>query len=642
MQVQDEAELQWKAHRGGRRQRAQASQALQSSVQASGRRFDSDLAAYLIQEWSWGHLSAPQVQKLAQLALQDQRSMLSQLNAGQTFVSSSLQSLAGLGTCGDNPCNIDRDLKIYLGEANLPKPFVVQVHVVVQKQFALKAALQTADFPFLLPHECFHHLYHNHQDAFNKLMLGGDAARVPDFWQGVVQRRDPRIAFHSVTKRSGWLQHAVPVSFHGDAVPCIAVGKAGTKSLDVWSWQSVLACVGSSLQLKNYICSVFQQSKAKPVRDGFDTEKELGEVVLWSLRQLYLGIWPSCDHRGVAYESNSAEGSLAGQPLAGGYFGVVWLIKGDLDYVANYLHLRHYAANEPCDLCPCHKTKDATWWPSNFGATSSWIPRIYTASDWKNLYPESPHWIFELEHVTNLNLEPDELHVMHLGTSMYLLGSVLWMFVYQIFRSSAATNMNVLWIEIVAAYRELRPPSQYTNINLASFCNPQQPAAHYPKLKGKGAEVKALVPVMRSILAKHMDPCSDEHRHMAAALHHQCEAQDIIDNFAHEWFLPPAKAVELKRHIFILLKNYTALGQIADAEGKLLWNMTPKFHWLYHFGERAQFLSPRRGACLIDEDYVGKIKTIGQACASGTPLHKMPSRIVEKMRWGKSILNSQA
>ena len=99
---------------------------------------------------------------------------------------------------------------------------------------------------------------------------------------------------------------------------------------------------------------------------------------------------------------------------------------------------------------------------------------------------------------------------------------------------------------------------------------------------------------------------------MAAALHHQCEAQDIIDNFAHEWFLPPAKAVELKRHIFILLKNYTALGQIADAEGKLLWNMTPKFHWLYHFGERAQFLSPRRGACLIDEDYVGKIKTIGQ------------------------------
>ena len=92
MQLQDEAELQWRARRGGRRQRAQASQALQSIVPASGRRFDSHLAAHLVQEWGWRHLSAPQVQKLAQLALQDQLSILTQANAALGFVSSSLQS----------------------------------------------------------------------------------------------------------------------------------------------------------------------------------------------------------------------------------------------------------------------------------------------------------------------------------------------------------------------------------------------------------------------------------------------------------------------------------------------------------------------------------------------------------------------
>eukprot|EP00972_Heterocapsa_arctica_P047009 6937322-Heterocapsa_arctica.AAC.1 len=62
------------------------------------------------------------------------------------------------------------------------------------------------------------------------------------------------------------------------------------------------------------------------------------------------------------------------------------------------------------------------------------------------------------------------------------------------------------------------------------------------------------------------------------------------------------------------------LAHRADARGHLLWNWAPKFHWLWHFGKRAQYLCPRRGACLIDKDYVGKIKVVGQACSSGAAL----------------------
>ena len=45
---------------------------------------------------------------------------------------------------------------------------------------------------------------------------------------------------------------------------------------------------------------------------------------------------------------------MMGKPLADGYFLVLWSIKGDLDYFAKQLHLRHYSRNEFCELCPAN------------------------------------------------------------------------------------------------------------------------------------------------------------------------------------------------------------------------------------------------------------------------------------------------
>ena len=39
-------------------------------------------------------------------------------------------------------------------------------------------------------------------------------------------------------------------------------------------------------------------------------------------------------------------------------------------------------------------------------------------------------YIFELEYITHLNIVLDELHIMHLGTSTYMLGSLLFKMVF--------------------------------------------------------------------------------------------------------------------------------------------------------------------------------------------------------------------
>eukprot|EP00974_Lingulodinium_polyedra_P061906 5975381-Lingulodinium_polyedra.AAC.1 len=66
--------------------------------------------------------------------------------------------------------------------------------------------------------------------------------------------------------------------------------------------------------------------------------------------------------------------------------------------------------------------------------------------------------------------------------------------------------------------------------------------------------------------------------------------------------------------------------------------MPSKFHWLWHLGDKAQFLNPQLGCCLIDEDFVGKIKTMAHSCASGTPAPLVPLSVVDKHRWAMHLL----
>jgi hypothetical protein len=643
--------MEWRAGRGGRRRRAAARQMLLAPAAQPPRDqrmgiFDSRLAHALVMDWGWGHTSASQVQRQAQLAHDDERALLDRLGHSPDHGSRSLKALAGLGNNGSLPGNAHRDLVAYLGEPDVPKPLLAKVHVAVMKpRLGLRRQAELGEVAFLLPHVHFAHLYTNHRAVFDLQMLGGRPEVVKTFWGGVLQRRDPRARLHPMAVRENWDALAVPIALHGDAVPVIAVGKAGTKSLDVFSWQSVLA-LGTTLQVKNYVYSMFEQNKAKTELHGRDTMAEIGVVVLWSLRALFEGLWPSQNHRGEPWAAGTAEATLAGQPLAGGYFGVTWLVKGDLDYFTKTLHLRSYNANEPCDLCPCDKNKDKTWWPTNFGPASAWKANLLQPAAWRALYPEGLHWLFSLEYLSNLNIEPDELHIIYIGTSQYMLGSVLWMLAYSVLAGTPMDNMALVWERISQLYTTMRISCQYTSLGLSSFHEidtkyPNRASnKHFPKLKGKGAELKGLAPVLLAVWNEFAS-VTDENTLVAAVLRHQCDLQGTIDEHSTELFLPVEAAAALQKSVVDLLLTYTQLAHRADDRGLLLWNLAPKFHWLWHFGERAQYLCPRRGACLIDEDYVGKIKVVGQACSSGTALHRIQLKIVDKIRWGKSLMNAR-
>ena len=51
-------------------------------------------------------------------------------------------------------------------------------------------------------------------------------------------------------------------------------------------------------------------------------------VLNWSLMALYNGLWPNADPWGNVFPEGSQGANMANKPLAGGFRGVLWVLKG--------------------------------------------------------------------------------------------------------------------------------------------------------------------------------------------------------------------------------------------------------------------------------------------------------------------------
>ena len=69
----------------------------------------------------------------------------------------------------------------------------------------------------------------------------------------------------------------------------------------------------------------------------------------------------------------------------------------------------------------------------------------------------------------------------------------MWLLVYRVLPDAPSANMNAVWGMVLDAYAELSVDSQFGNLLLNLFTNPDKHNDHYPKLKGKANEIKHLV-----------------------------------------------------------------------------------------------------------------------------------------------------
>ncbi len=69
---------------------------------------------------------------------------------------------------------------------------------------------------------------------------------------------------------------------------------------------------------------------------------------MWSFAIIFEGTHPHQDASGNVYPAGSPEHALAGKPIAGGWRGAVWIVRGDLEFFGNSLKLEHFASLSPC------------------------------------------------------------------------------------------------------------------------------------------------------------------------------------------------------------------------------------------------------------------------------------------------------
>ena len=97
---------------------------------------------------------------------------------------------------------------------------------------------------------------------------------------------------------------------------------------------------------------------------------------------------------------------------------------------------------------------------------------------------------------------------------------------------------------------------------------------------------------------------SKHHSLIAKAFANLIGMQNILHDHATTAILPTAMSNKFDELVTTFLQSYTMLANMAYKDGKLLFSMAPKFHYLWHLGKRANFLNPRKGNTFIDEEII--------------------------------------
>ena len=629
------------AARGGRQQKRERAAAFRTDVAEDATLVDrlgkSFLALDLVRRWAWGRISATAMQSLAHLAYRDALAVARLCGGNEDAVPTPLRELASLGTWGRNTGNIASELVTYLREPRFPRADdSFKVPLLVRKPRNRQNILQDSKVPMFLPHVVFHHLFQHHRSKWEYNFLGDQVGKVDAFWKECVKRRDPRLSHHPMCARRGWANHAIPMAIHGDAVPVFYTGRPNSRSLDCLSWQSIFA-FGPTLTVKMLITAVFEHCKSKGHADASSTMQEVWGIIVWSFAALFTGEFPSSDYRGNPWPPGSADQHLAGRKLCSSeepWFGVVYSIKGDIVWFGHELQLAKHNEIHPCEWCQNVSTHAApTLWPTNFAADAPWKQQILSPAKWREVRPDK-HILFEkLTYLSIHNVECDELHVLHLGCSQYFVGSILWKLCYRLMDRSPRENLDRIWELILESYAAMPGSTQFTSLALSSFVDTAKPFRSYPKLKGRGAEVKNLVGPLWCALNTLGLP-GDEIAQCKRGLKHLRDICNVLDDYRSEVMLPTPVAAAFQVSMDSFLNAYVWLANRADAADELCFSGAPKLHYAWHLAHRAALINPRRVACWLDEDFVREMKELAKGCASAAQLHRVPIFWAQKYRYG--------
>lgn len=250
-----------------------------------------------------------------------------------------MQILARIGAEVDKLGNAHRGLSRQLALGNLDSHVATSTYVdfPLWDEKARPAKNICMKHPIMCPHDLLHSMYTSSRPMFDAFILGDGS--LEDFWSHVLAA-DPRFTGRPA-KRLPSKGALIPLRLHGDGVP---IGRALKRSMDVISVSSMTGRQGATWDTKFFRFGCVNAAKNSSSNPDDDTMLVAWKILLWSFAALLKGKFPYVDWDGKPFSDRHYPHAAAnaGHDICGGFRFALWQVSADLDYLCNYLQLRHF------------------------------------------------------------------------------------------------------------------------------------------------------------------------------------------------------------------------------------------------------------------------------------------------------------
>ncbi|CAE7743230.1 unnamed protein product, partial [Symbiodinium necroappetens] len=353
------------------------------------------LAEHLLQKWSWGEMSAQDIQAIADLAVQDSE---------QKRDLTKLKELGAAGLHGKYANKVYQAVyKTGAQGIRLPTPFLVKVPFKNPWGMMLQAVM--------LPHVLFSSIYASYRATWEKSICPNLDA-LERFWNVMVESKNPNIT-PAMTRKKNWKRRLIPLALHGDGVPITGLGKSWVQTVTNFAWYSLLTMSTSTADSLFFVYAMVDKMRVDAKDLTGHSSMVFGRQLTTWVESILAEFLVTCAD---PYDASSIEGQKAGKPLAAGYCAVLFSLVGDLDYYATILDVaRSTSVTAPCSRCRATKYGDMSW--QDFRPAANWMSSAYSPAGWKALpaADKSTCPLFHMPWTSICNLGYDYMHCKYLG-----------------------------------------------------------------------------------------------------------------------------------------------------------------------------------------------------------------------------------
>lgn len=526
-------------------------------------------------------LSAAEVHYLAQAAH----------DAGVQHVRD-IAKAAGNNTSSSSKKNMHRNiLKAFTKSSRWPSLYYAPVRVWNPKTQQEEKRI----LPFMLPHEILHKL--SQVNSLTALACQEGMAA------GTKEHMAKSEAAMGLAPGS-----LIGFGLWGDGVPC---NWDRSQSMDMWT----LSLPGLPPHKSEFRLPLVAINLKYVVVEN--TMDDICSILAWSFQQCALGKMPAMRHNGDPFNQTDAKR----KKLIGKDFprAILSEVRGDWAWYKQCFRFPQH--NELGGICFRCQACPATYRDCSLSA--DW--RSQRLTHWQLLARFQEQGIhisplFDCPFLRSNCFQLDWLHVADLGVSANFLGSLLLLFQTKYPGNNIGTRCSEMYLDLNQWYVDNGIESKLDQLTPLML----KPAKGFPHLRGKGAEVRALIPwaqIMAQRLLSDAVPLENTAKAAMAHLHacYNCLSHANFDS----------NVLQVNSRKFALL--YVALEEMHPER----WHVVPKLHMFQEMNE----MSPTRPSCVWgyrDESFGGYLAGLcrlkGGACsplAQGrTMLLKFQARFV--------------